>query len=320
MAPAAESSYPTAPHAPAYLPLIKLFALDRLESGTESPSGHKYERFRARYAPLCPSDFRVAYGGYVFGHAAYAASKTVDRGMVIHNITGSFTLPGLRWRVSRKEEHPWAPSVDSPQWTDEVERGVRSEVRFSGTDIRKVKMQRYNASVGAQDDPTKYRQLHFYRLFGLPGDDSDSDDSSPRDLATLRARDEAGEFDNLHVCAHLFASDRNSLYLIAWALRRAHRIKRIASLSHTVIMHTHGPAMRMIDWDRFDREAGADGTADLGEGKGRKWFTIEAGTTRSGENRVLHQGQIWGADGTLVATTIQDGLLRVFDDGKGVKL
>nr|KMM71661.1 hypothetical protein CPAG_07964 [Coccidioides posadasii RMSCC 3488] len=372
-----ESTYPTAPQPPAYLPLVKLFALDRLDAGTESPSGHKYERFRAKYAPLRPREFRVAYGGYVFGHSAYAAAKTVDKGMLIHNITGSFTAPGTgsipftfyvrhvregqtyclravdvrqkeeicfsclvsfkrvessynfcfqppmdidgRYKVAlhgiKRENQPLAPSLDTPQWTEEVEKGLRPAVPFSGTDIRKVKMKRYNEMVGAKEDPTRYRQVHFYRLFGLPGDDEEGSGYGRDDIAALRARDEAGEFDNLHICAHLFASDRNSLWLIAWALNRAQRVRRIASLSHTVVIHTHGPAMRMIDWDRLDVHAGADGTADLGEGRGRKWFTIEARTTRAGENRALHQGQIWGPDGTLVATTVQDGLLRVWDDG-----
>jgi acyl-CoA thioesterase len=161
-------------------------------------------------------------------------------------------------------------------------------------------MKKYNEMVDSKNHPEKYRQLHFYRLMGLPEDVEEGSDAST--IEKIRKSDTDGGYDNLHICAHLYASDRNSLYLIARALDRVNDITRIASLSHTVIIHTHGAAMRTIDW-----------ASDSGKPIS-KWFTIEASTSRSGENRVLHQGQLWGPDGTLVATTLQDGLLRVRDE------
>ena len=196
------------------------------------------------------------------------------------------------------EDHPLAPGRDTPEWTMEVERGVRPPVEFAGIEARKVKMDRYNAMVRATEHPDRYRHLHFYRLLGLP---DESREGKGKTQEQIKQSDEEGEYDNLHICAHLYASDRNSLFLIARALGRTSDITRIASLSHTVIIHTHKPAMKTIDWGLETAQPRA------------KWFTIEASTSRSGENRVLHQGQIWAPDGTLIATTLQDGLLRVRD-------
>ena len=41
-----------------------------------------------------PAPFRRAFGGHVYAQAVYAASRTVDDGMVVHQVTGYFLLPG----------------------------------------------------------------------------------------------------------------------------------------------------------------------------------------------------------------------------------
>ncbi|PGH29579.1 acyl-CoA thioesterase II [[Emmonsia] crescens] len=361
----------TAPFAPPACPFVKLMALERLDGngdtagndyddcGNGSGNGEKFrfERFRALMAPYRPDDFRAAYGGHVYAQSAYAASKTVRKDFVLHNITGSFTLPGMdgipytfsvrhvregstyclravdvsqgegvcfsslcsfkraerrynyqhqpvadiqqRYRVALAgkniEDHPLAPSVDRPSWNSEVEEGKSKELHFAGVESRKVVMDEYNESVDARNHKDRYRQLQFYRLLGLPGLEDEADAGT---LEEIRKADDAGEYDNLYVCAHLYQSDRSSLLVIAWAHDMVSDITRIASLSHTVIIHTHGPALRMIDWNAPD------------EATRKRWFTLEAQTSRSGENRGLFQGQIWSPEGTLVATMIQDGLLR----------
>ncbi|KAK2745243.1 hypothetical protein FQN57_003938 [Myotisia sp. PD_48] len=355
-----------APSPPDHYPLSRLLAVDKIESGIETPSGNKYDRFQSKICPLIPGTTAGSYGGHVYGHAAYAASKTVKRGFMLHNVTGSFTMPGIKgipfvfhvthvrdggtyclrsvevrqrdetcfsclcsfkrpetrgntfshqpvcdyeekYKLTlggkKKEDHPLAPGTDSPAFAREVKLGIRPAVQFSGVQIRKVNMMKYNKSVGYSGHPERYRQIHFYRMMGLPGNDDEQGgarEHTESQLASeLRKEDDNGAFDNLHICGHLFASDRNSLYLAAWALEKVDNINRIASLSHTVIIHTHDPAkFRMYDWDAAKEEDRA------------KWFTIEASTGRSGENRILHQGQIWTDDGTLLATTLQDGLLR----------
>ncbi|OAX79954.1 acyl-CoA thioesterase II [Emergomyces africanus] len=193
------------------------------------------------------------------------------------------------------EDHPMAPGIDRPSWNSEVETGMSQKLHFAGVESRKVVMDEYNESVDARNHKDRYRQLQFYRLLGLPGLEDEADAGT---LEDIRKADDAGEYDNLYICAHLFQSDRNSLFVIAWAHDMVYDLTNIASLSHTVIIHTHGPALRMIDWDAPD------------EASRRKWFTLETQTSRSGENRGLFQGQVWAPDGTLVATMIQDGLLR----------
>ena len=41
-----------------------------------------------------PAPFKRAFGGHVYAQAVYAASRTVDQGLVIHQVTGYFILPG----------------------------------------------------------------------------------------------------------------------------------------------------------------------------------------------------------------------------------
>lgn len=168
-------------------------------------------------------------------------------------------------------DHPLAPSGDSPL--------LRALPRtpFPGLDIRKVDMAAYNAA----RPPVDYRQLQYYRVLGaLPPPDVDP---------------------NLHACAHLYASDRNSMFLVANALGVGDEFGQMASLSHTVVLHV-----------------GAEGLAALGQDGTARWFCQEARTERTGDGRGLHGSRIWDEGGVHVASTMQDGMLRAwrgYDEG-----
>ena len=82
---------------------------------------------------------------------------------------------------------------------------------FPWLEMRRADCGTSNAGKRAEE----YRQLHYYRLVG---------DVSRREP-------------NLHAAAHLYASDRNSLFLISNAVGFADRIAKIASLGHSVIFH-----------------------------------------------------------------------------------
>jgi hypothetical protein len=148
---------------------------------------------------------------------------------------------------------------------------------FPAVEIRKANMSAYNASVGADTDPSLYRQLSFYRPLR----------PVPHDL-------------NLHICAHLFASDRNSLFLITNALGTGDAVGKMGSLSHGVVIHVRGEDM-VIDKD--------------------VWWCQEAWTDRSGGGRGMHGSRIWKGD-ICAASTWQEGLIRtshgtrVFRKGK----
>ena len=77
---------------------------------------------------------------------------------------------------------------------------------------------------------------------------------------------------------------------------------QIASLSHTVIFHATASEMDMVN---------------LESGNAR-WFCQEAWAGGSRHGRGLHQSRMWRDDGLHVASTIQDGMMRLKrEDGKG---
>ncbi|OAP63108.1 acyl-CoA thioesterase II [Fonsecaea erecta] len=318
-----------------------------------------------------PAPHRRAFGGHVYAQAMYAASKTVEKGLVVHQMTGYFILPGAidipyvyrvrrirdggmyclrgvdvyqhsedaaqgtapcfvatvsfkrsetavtKWtsyeyqnlprdhiqreyhRVLeglRPEDHPLAPGADALWWEqEEAEFWGRDAAAFPGVETRKVDMARYNGKAepggGGRTDgggASRWRQLLFYRLI------QDDDD----DPAEACEREEAARDLNLHAAAHLYASDRNSLFLIQRALGYEAVRTTMASLSHTVVFHGVADHLRMVDVDN-----GATATS--------KWFVQESWTTNGGDNRGCHHSLLWdpGA-GRVVGTTIQDGMLR----------
>lgn len=151
-------------------------------------------------------------------------------------------------------------------------------------------MHKYNGKVeegGGKDGEgaTRWRQLIFYRI--ILDDDVDATTHGERkdsDLTDL----------NLHAAAHLYASDRNSLFLIQHAAGFQRIRTNMASLSHTVIFHQPADALRMVD--------------DQGK---PKWFVQESWTTFSADKRGCHNSYLWDFEkGLVLATTIQDGMMR----------
>ncbi|KAK5011064.1 hypothetical protein LTR60_004837, partial [Cryomyces antarcticus] len=124
------------------------------------------------------------------------------------------------------------------------------------------------------------RQLHYYRVLGA---------MPPLALAP-----------NLHLCAHLYASDRNSLFIIANNLDVGDGFSHMASLSHTVVFHTDNAPLAMTD------DSGAP-----------VWFCQEAWSSRAAGGRGLHLSRIWDAEDRHLASTWQEGLLRVGENKYG---
>ncbi|KAI9742093.1 MAG: hypothetical protein M1834_000483 [Cirrosporium novae-zelandiae] len=293
-----------------------LMSLDQLSDMT----------FRSKVRPFDPGASNRAYGGHVYAQAVYAAAQTIRPTFVVHNVTGWFILPGVIdtpfvfgvrkirdggsystravdvkqkpeagvcftcicsfkkpersaythsvpmafspkydciLKDKRPEDHPLAPGVDTHWYYKRAtEDGMQDAM--PGADIRKVDMKAYNSQIKS---PAEYRQLSYYRARGsMPEDDI-----------------------NLQACLHLYASDRNSLFIICHALG-LDNFQAMASLSHTVIFHVL-----------------EDGVLCRNEG----WFCQEAWTERSGDGRGIHQSRLWSEGGVHVASTIQDGLVRV---------
>jgi acyl-CoA thioesterase II len=98
---------------------------------------------------------------------------------------------------------------------------------------------------------------------------------------------------NLEACAHMYHSDRESVWGIVRNFELLDVLDFAASLSHTIVFHG-GP-------DRL----GFQGT------EGRRWFYLETGADRLADGRGLHQGKIFDASGYHVASTMQDGAIRL---------
>ncbi|KAA8651902.1 hypothetical protein EYZ11_009462 [Aspergillus tanneri] len=337
-----------------------LMALKRLDSPTNSKNNtsnepEKVERFQSISGPHPPGEREVAFGGHVFAQSAYAASKTVEKGFLIHDMTGTFIIPGRldvpyvytvrhlrdgrmycaravdvrqggnicfsclcsfkrderqetighqpvsaqeRFKsilaAKRPEEQPISPGVDADFWISLLESGEVVDTEFPGLDVRKVDMQGYNLTEEVKQSPEKYRQLTLYRLKGSP-----EEPEVTINKEELKKREESAEYDNLYACAHMYSSDKNSLLLIPRSLGHSDW-DAMASLTLTVVIHQHGDALRMIDWDA---------AADEGE-LPKKWFIQEGWTPRSGENRAIHESWLWSPDGQLLATSYQDSLLK----------
>ncbi|KAF2793196.1 acyl-CoA thioesteras-like protein [Melanomma pulvis-pyrius CBS 109.77] len=223
----------------------------------------------------------------------------------------------LQGKENEPMMHPAAPSQDS-EWFRETYLPKHPEHfnPIAGLHLRKADMKKFND----QRQPIDKRQLTFYTLRGsLPLPTAPYPPVS-NSIATTELTREA----NLHACAHLYASDRNSLFIIPNHLSLGRDYTRMASLSHTVIFHVGiqdlvmppEPRINHPDADPTLFEEGSlplcNVNGDLnGDKDGRKWFVQESWISRAAGGRGLHNSRLWDYErGTHVATTIQDGLLR----------
>jgi hypothetical protein len=214
-------------------------------------------------------------------------------------------------------DHPAVPSNDSEYFRETYLPAHPEHFNpIAGLHMRKVDMTRYNKP----RHPLDRKQLTFYTLRGsLPP----PKDSTGKFNVTREA--------NMHACAHLYASDRNSLFIVPNHLDRPRDFTRMASLSHSVIFHVGikdlvmapEPRINHPDADPTLWENGSLPLCNLGgheggDADGRKWFVQEAWMTRAEGGRALHTSRMWDYEtGVHVATTFQDGLIRF---GGGVKL
>jgi acyl-CoA thioesterase len=99
---------------------------------------------------------------------------------------------------------------------------------------------------------------------------------------------------NLEACAHLYHSDRESIWSILRQYELLDVLEVASSLSHTVIFHAGAKKLRFKD----------------GDGK-RRWFYQETWSKRLSDARSLHEGRIYDSDGYHIASTMQDGAIKL---------
>lgn len=93
----------------------------------------------------------------------------------------------------------------------------------------------------------------------------------------------------MHACAHLYASDRNGLYLIASAVGFGDEVNVMGSLSHSVVFHVSNKDLVL---------------------EGGDWWCQDYWTPRSGGGRGMVESRMWNKRGLHVASSWQDGLVR----------
>lgn len=316
-----------------YLPFVDLMRLETINDVT----------YRSIAQPFCPGGSTVqsmgrAYGGHVFAQAAWAAAQTIPAGFVLHNVTGWFLLPGLLdlpfvykvhnirdgrsyctrivnvtqasgkgacftctcsfktdetsdldvqepmdlWTKydsvlngKRAEDFPEAPGMDVPSYHELLRNGHPND-KFPGLTMKRVDMSVYND----QREPLNRRQLIFYKPIG---------ELSP-DL-------------NLHMCAHLYASDRNSLFIAANHLGLGGSFSQMGSLAHTVTFHS---PLKDLQLDKYGSGLSRD-----------NWFCKEDRTDRASVGRGMFHSRVFSPDGVHVISIMQDGMMRVGEAPEG---
>lgn len=311
-----------------YLPFADLIKLEKIENRT-------FRSIASAFSPGGPVGAGRSYGAHVYMQAAWAAAQTVDKGFLLHSVSGNFILAGelnvpFVYKVHiirngrsyctrivnvtqsqgkgicftcicsfKTPEHEQidsqddvdiskkyssvlagkkptdfleVPAMDLPfYWKRRAETGINDA--FPGLECRKVDMSAYNKD----RHPLDRRQLILYRTIG-----------------------EMPEDPNMHLCAHLYASDRNSLYIVANHFELGHYWSNMSSLSHTVILHSPIKAMQF----------GAIPEGGVLDDETGRWFCMEISGSRMSGGRAVHNVRMWNNQNEHIATGMQDGLIR----------
>ncbi|TID18882.1 Thioesterase/thiol ester dehydrase-isomerase [Venturia nashicola] len=270
-----------------------------------------------------------AFGGHVYAQAVYAASKTVPGDFIIHSVTGYFTLPGMAdepfvYKIGtiRRGRGYIVLSVTVTQDSDpdticfaslcsfkrsedfiNVQPEIQPEKRWStflkGKKPEEMKIRtNWQSLLKPNHEPfikTGFAGV-YTTIFDYP---QEQQQLAPLDRHNLYVFSTIGDDDsppdpNLDACAHLYHSDRESI----WSMFHQYELSDIvdvgSSLSHTVIFH-----------------AGAEKLRFKGDGGKRRWFYQETWCKRVGDGRGMHEGRIYDENGCHVASTMQDGAIKL---------
>ncbi|KAK3700796.1 hypothetical protein LTR37_015768 [Vermiconidia calcicola] len=309
-----------------YLPFVDLIRLHKIHDLT-------YKSIALPFSPGGQLEVAIprAYGGHVYAQSAWAACQTVGEGFLIFvcsrtkpfvykvdkirdgrsyatrfvsvTVEGEYGIcftctvsfkkaekgildfqekvdlwqqykPALEGK--RPEDFEEVPGMDVP-WYWKLRKDTGQNDEFPGLQCTKVDMTPYNRD----KHPLDRRELMFYRPIGrLPPDP------------------------NMHLCAHLYASDRNSLYIVTNLIGVGDLYSSMSSLVHTTVFHSSMQDL-MFGPSTSERRSPMIDTSEEG-----RWFCKEDFTTRTALGRAMYHGRVWSADGSHVATLMQDGMVR----------
>ena len=248
------------------------------------------------------------YGGQVLGQALQAAYATVDGGRVVHSLhayflrRGDFNAPIVYFVDRSRDGHSFTSRrVTAIQHGEQIfncsasfqlpEAGLEHQLAMPevpppeqlpesllpGSEFLEGLSPRLRQFV--HERPIEFRAVPASATATLTG--------TPRQYLWIRTVDRLPDDDRLHQCLLAYASD---FHLLGTALaRHAHRIAMgrlmIASIDHAMWFHR---PVRMDDWLLY--------AADSPSASGARGFT---------------RGSLFARGGSLVASTTQEGLIRV---------
>lgn len=181
----------------------------------------------------------------------------------------------------------------------EYEEGKGKHDAFPGLQCRKVDMREWNA----KRHPMERRQLIFYRMI------FDREKEEEEEGMNMNM--------NMQLCAHLYASDRNSLFIVANLFDLGDLFTNMSSLSHTVIFHAEEGEMKFgtstsstTTTTKRTKSPFHKANNNNNDDGGGRWFCMEVFGSRIHGGRAVHNCRIFNDEGVHIATCMQDGLIR----------
>lgn len=189
---------------------------------------------------------------------------------------------------------------------EDGEEGKGKHDAFPGLQCRKVDMREWNA----KRHPMERRQLIFYRMI-FDGEKEEEEEGMNMNM-------------NMQLCAHLYASDRNSLFIVANLFDLGDLFTNMSSLSHTVIFHAEEGEMKFGSASASETTTATSAKtttstkrtkspfhkANNNNDGGGRWFCMEVFGSRIHGGRAVHNCRIFNDEGVHIATCMQDGLIR----------
>lgn len=212
-------------------------------------------------------------------------------------------VPGMDLTFYRKQKMLLLDDDDDVEGKGKGKKKKNHDA-FPGLQCRKVDMREWNS----KKHPMERRQLIFYRMiFDREKEKEEEDQGMNMNM-------------NMQLCAHLYASDRNSLFIVANLFDLGDLFTNMSSLSHTLIFHAEEGEMRFgsstpsasaktTTTTTTKRTKSPFHKANNNDGGGR-WFCMEVFGSRIHGGRAVHNCRIFNDEGTHIATCMQDGLIR----------
>ncbi|KAL1910210.1 acyl-CoA thioesterase [Sporothrix stenoceras] len=290
--------------------------------------------YRNRLPLWQPIWARGLYGGAVIAQSLAVVQAAVPKGFIVHSMHCHFIRPAVNakpifYHVNKVREGKsvgvW--SVDARQSGNVVFSATVSFARNTAATKAKKQLQHQSAppsDVWAEGPPTEPEG---------PTDDKQTSATSQTDSGSLmeswsRIRTVQDDSSNNNtspsdggVVAHLAALAYISDAYFIGTTSRVHRAERflggssVEEIKRSVDASTPLGKQTLLAFQKLaeeEREDNAHGSSP--EVRADEWLLVEAESPWAGEERGLVLQRVWTASGVLIATCIQEGVVRLQQD------